>query len=80
MARFGPIRLSLPGTNLIAAPLRMAATSTRMAVGVSGSLAALAVEAVGGAPARRYSANADRCWVEVRGLAVKTGRPSAEKS
>ena len=66
MARFGPIRLPLPGTNLIAAPLRMAATSTRMALGASGSLAALAVEAVGGAPARRYSANADRCWVEVR--------------
>ncbi len=39
-----------------------------MALGAPGSLAALAAEAVGGAPARRYSANADRCWVEVRGL------------
>ncbi len=50
------------------APLRMAAAGTRMALDASGSLAALAVEAVGGPPARRYSANGDRCWIEVRGL------------
>jgi cation-transporting P-type ATPase I len=44
-----------------------------MALGASGSLAALAVEAVGGPPARRYCENSGRCWVEIRGLGGQHG-------
>src|ERR1700754_1994911 len=61
-------RLPLPGIGFVTAPIRMAAAGTRMALKASGSLAALAVEAVGGAPVRRYSVTAGRCWIEVRGL------------
>jgi cation-transporting P-type ATPase I len=63
----------LPGIALATAPLRLAATTTRMALGASGSLAALAVEAVGGPPARRFSGGDGRCWIEVRGLGGEHG-------
>ncbi|MCT7660852.1 cation-translocating P-type ATPase [Mycobacterium deserti] len=73
MALLRTPRLPLPGLGLAIAPLRLAAAGTRMALGASGTLAALAVEAVGGPPARRYSANSDRLWVEVRGLGGDNG-------
>ena len=97
-------RRGLPGLGLLAAPLRAAAASTRMAVTASavvagaaastallgGSVAAsvgrslaratpdvsaltraaagVAIEAIGGPPARRNSSNGPRRWIEVRGL------------
>ncbi|OBB59073.1 haloacid dehalogenase [Mycobacterium sp. 852013-51886_SCH5428379] len=50
-----------PGLGLLSAPLRAAESLTRTA-------AAVALEALGGAPARRCQAVGDRCWIEVRGL------------
>jgi len=97
-------RRGLPGFGLLAAPLRVAAASTRMAVTASavvagtaastallgGSVAVsmgrsiaraapdvsalarasagMAIEAIGGPPARRNSTNGPRRWIEVRGL------------
>ncbi|HZE18254.1 MAG TPA: hypothetical protein VE197_22605, partial [Mycobacterium sp.] len=102
-------RRGLPGFGLLAAPLRAAAASTRMAVtasaviaGTAGSTALLggsvaasmgrslahaapdvsalaratagvAIEAIGGPPVRRNSANELRRWIEVRGLAGEHG-------
>ncbi|HEX3548723.1 MAG TPA: HAD-IC family P-type ATPase [Mycobacterium sp.] len=51
----------------------MAAAGTRNALDAAGSLAGLAVEALGGPPVRRCSANGQRCWVEVRGLGGQSG-------
>lgn len=97
-------RRGLPGSELLAAPLRAAVAGTRMAVtatavatgaagstallggsiaaSVGGSLAratpdvsalaraaaGMAIEAIGGPPARRVSSNGPRRWIEVRGL------------
>jgi Ca2+-transporting ATPase len=55
-----------PGFGLLTAPWRAAETITRTA-------AAVALEALGGPPARRCQATADRCWVEVRGLGGEHG-------
>lgn len=77
MPRIRP-RLPLPGLGVVTAPLRLAAATARTAVSAPTVLAALAVEAVGGAPARRCSATADRCWVEVRGLGGEHGPAIAD--
>lgn len=45
----------------------------RAALQASGTLTALAVEAVGGPPARRSSTSGDRVWIEVRGLGGENG-------
>nr|WP_185296244.1 cation-translocating P-type ATPase [Mycolicibacterium litorale] len=50
-----------PGLGLLTAPLRAAETLTR-------TVAAVALEALGGPTARRCQAVGNRCWVEVRGL------------
>ncbi|MDQ2638713.1 MAG: hypothetical protein M3Y83_17765, partial [Actinomycetota bacterium] len=67
------MRLPIPGLGLATAPLRLAAATTRTALSASESLAALAVEAVGGPAARRCSVSPDRCWIEVRGLGSEHG-------
>ncbi len=97
-------RRGLPGSGLLAAPLRAAAAGARTAVtaaavatgaaggaallggsiaaNIGGSLAratpdvsalaraaaGMAIEAIGGPPARRTSSNGPRRWIEVRGL------------
>ncbi|MBO0677747.1 cation-translocating P-type ATPase [Mycolicibacterium sp. S2-37] len=55
-----------PGFGLLSAPLRAAESLTRTA-------AAVALEALGGPPARRCQAVGDRCWIEVRGLGGDRG-------
>lgn len=54
------------GIGVLTAPWRAAETITRTA-------AAVALEALGGPPARRCQAIGDRCWVEVRGLGGERG-------
>jgi Ca2+-transporting ATPase len=77
MPRIRP-RLPLPGLGLATAPLRLATTAAKTAFNAPGTLAALAVEAVGGPPARRHSSTADRCWIEVRGLGGENGTAIAD--
>lgn len=55
-----------PGFGLMTAPLRVAAAGTR-------TLAAVAAEALGAAPARRCHSSGARRWIEVRGLDQNTG-------
>jgi cation-transporting P-type ATPase I len=68
-----PLRLPLPGIGLVVAPLRIAATGTRMTLDATASIAGMAVEALGGPPARRTSSNGPRHWIEVRGLDGENG-------
>ncbi|MGA5464025.1 cation-translocating P-type ATPase [Mycobacterium sp. NPDC050041] len=62
--------LKPPGYGLLTAPLRAAETLSRTA-------AAVALEAVGGPPARRCQGRGGRCWVEVRGLGGPHGKAVA---
>src|SRR5829696_2036724 len=67
-------RLLLPGIDLVTAPLRMVAATTRHAVETGTAIAGLAVEALGGTPRRRCSSKGKRHWIEVRGLEAQQGR------
>lgn len=58
------------GLGLLSAPLRVAESVGRTA-------AAVALEALGGPPARRCQATGDRCWIEVRGLGGEQGQAVA---
>ena len=108
-------RRALPGSGLLAAPLRTALAGTRIAATATVAVAAtaggtallggsvatdvarslagaapdvgaltraavgMAVEAIGGPPARRCSANGSRCWIEVRGLGSEHGCAIADE-
>jgi cation-transporting P-type ATPase I len=63
------VGLGLPGFgDLIRAPLRAAGAGLDLAVTTAAAAAGLAVESVGGPPARRTAVNRSRHWIEVRGL------------
>ncbi|OBI45471.1 cation-translocating P-type ATPase [Mycobacterium sp. E796] len=55
-------------TRLLAAPLRAVVAATSTSTALLGTAAGMAIEAIGGPPARRTSSNGPRRWIEVRGL------------